>query len=403
MESANNLHLHHKVQEQCVNYSSLVTQTGHQVSTSDEWNPNLFPNIGSKYNRNPMETIPKSRDLWQPALIRTSMNQDSFNQQSASEFLLANNKDTEMSDSFPKLNEMMNCHSSAAEDLYLQSKKHYPQSSDHDLGGNPWQSNFSIANSITELQLSSGDFYPNSHHDSPCLGTAAATSRYDFNHIFPSTNISTLDLCSTLLSSSLDLNLKSLDLLTSTYDGGNCNQSLLDSPGKLSRNFLMGHDQRREVSDSPSTSSKVSAFVSGSITSTKRPGSFSETKESQTDAKKHRSSMSRSPCQTLKVRKEKLGDRVAALQKLVAPFGKTDTASVLTEAIGYIQFLHDQVQTLSVPFMKSSQRKLYRTVQVGSKEEEGKEEQKPDLRSRGLCLVPQSCASYFINSCSNGN
>ncbi|OMO84495.1 hypothetical protein COLO4_22016 [Corchorus olitorius] len=80
---------------------------------------------------------------------------------------------------------------------------------------------------------------------------------------------------------------------------------------------------------------KISTLVGGSITSTKRPGSFSETKESIKDAKKHRSSMSRSPCPTLKVRKEKLGDRIAALQKMVAPFGKTDTASVLTEAIGH--------------------------------------------------------------------
>lgn len=30
-------------------------------------------------------------------------------------------------------------------------------------------------------------------------------------------------------------------------------------------------------------------------------------------------------------------------------FMQTDTASVLTEAIGYIQFLHDRVQTLTVP------------------------------------------------------
>uniref|UniRef100_A0ACD5TF71 Uncharacterized protein n=1 Tax=Avena sativa TaxID=4498 RepID=A0ACD5TF71_AVESA len=46
---------------------------------------------------------------------------------------------------------------------------------------------------------------------------------------------------------------------------------------------------------------------------------------------------------TFKVRKEKLGDRITALQQLVSPFGKTDTASVLHEAIGYIKFLHDQV------------------------------------------------------------
>ncbi|OIV91617.1 hypothetical protein TanjilG_09029 [Lupinus angustifolius] len=50
-----------------------------------------------------------------------------------------------------------------------------------------------------------------------------------------------------------------------------------------------------------------------------------------------------SPLPTFKVRKEKLGDRITALQQLVSPFGKTDTASVLHEAIDYIKFLHDQV------------------------------------------------------------
>ncbi|KAE8718803.1 hypothetical protein F3Y22_tig00109987pilonHSYRG00041 [Hibiscus syriacus] len=40
----------------------------------------------------------------------------------------------------------------------------------------------------------------------------------------------------------------------------------------------------------------------------------------------------------LKVRKEKLGCRITTLHQLVSPFGKTDTASVLLEAIGYIRF-----------------------------------------------------------------
>lgn len=91
-----------------------------------------------------------------------------------------------------------------------------------------------------------------------------------------------------------------------------------------------------------------------------------------------------------KVRKEKLGDRIAALQQLVAPFGKTDTSSVLTEAIGYIKFLQEQVETLSVPYMKSSKR-LRREEGASSNESNGCE---VDLRSRGLCLVPLSCTCY---------
>ncbi|KAF8715878.1 hypothetical protein HU200_026838 [Digitaria exilis] len=55
---------------------------------------------------------------------------------------------------------------------------------------------------------------------------------------------------------------------------------------------------------------------------------------------------------TFKVRKEKLGDRITALQQLVSPFGKTDTASVLHEAIEYIRFLHDQVASLSSPYLR---------------------------------------------------
>lgn len=89
-----------------------------------------------------------------------------------------------------------------------------------------------------------------------------------------------------------------------------------------------------------------------------------------------------SPMPTFKVRKEKLGDRVTALQQLVSPFGKTDTASVLHEAIGYIKFLHDQVASLSSPYFISG------PVQLQHKQGSNVGEAKEDLRSRGLCLVP---------------
>ncbi|KAF3453564.1 hypothetical protein FNV43_RR04004 [Rhamnella rubrinervis] len=93
------------------------------------------------------------------------------------------------------------------------------------------------------------------------------------------------------------------------------------------------------------------------------------------------------PLPAFKVRKEKMGDRITALQQLVSPFGKTDTASVLSEAIEYIKFLHEQVTVLSTPYMKSGAAIQHQQNSDKSKDPEGP---KQDLRSRGLCLVPVS-------------
>ncbi|KAL9460551.1 hypothetical protein AB3S75_003702 [Citrus x aurantiifolia] len=117
----------------------------------------------------------------------------------------------------------------------------------------------------------------------------------------------------------------------------------------------------------------------------------------------------------LKVRKEKLGDRITALHQLVSPFGKTDTASVLLEAIGYIRFLQGQIEALSSPYLSTSPSasmrnqhcvhgdingafpeapgQLLNDTCLKRKEAPNQDGQgKPkDLRSRGLCLVPLSC------------
>ncbi|KAJ9152960.1 hypothetical protein P3X46_026462 [Hevea brasiliensis] len=85
--------------------------------------------------------------------------------------------------------------------------------------------------------------------------------------------------------------------------------------------------------------------------------------------------------------KVKLGDRITALQQIVSPFGKTDTASVLLEAIQYIKFLQEQVQLLSSPYLKNNSHK----DPWGGLEKKEKGDVKLDLRSRGLCLVPISC------------
>ncbi|XP_028767679.1 transcription factor bHLH113-like isoform X2 [Neltuma alba] len=99
-------------------------------------------------------------------------------------------------------------------------------------------------------------------------------------------------------------------------------------------------------------------------------------------------------------RKEKLGERIAALQQLVSPFGKTDTASVLHEAMGYIRFLHDQVQVLCSPYLQapppSPHPRHHRTgdgVNM-NKRQEGKGE----LSSRGLCLIPVESTVHVASS-----
>ncbi|XP_039845803.1 transcription factor bHLH133-like isoform X9 [Panicum virgatum] len=139
--------------------------------------------------------------------------------------------------------------------------------------------------------------------------------------------------------------------------------------------------------------------------------------------KKARVQTSSSAQSTLKVRKERLGDRITALHQIVSPFGKTDTASVLQETISYISFLLSQIEVLSLPYLgghgngNSMQQHhtvaslLNRSTSNGMAEAEASTEQQEeinnngggddeegstkDLRGRGLCLVPVSCTSHL--------
>ncbi|KAK3412321.1 hypothetical protein EUGRSUZ_I01094 [Eucalyptus grandis] len=98
-------------------------------------------------------------------------------------------------------------------------------------------------------------------------------------------------------------------------------------------------------------------------------------------------------------RREKLGERILTLQQLVSPFGKTDTASVLHEAMGYIKFLHEQVQVLCSPYLHQPSTPTHLLPEFG--ENGGQEGSSKDLRSRGLCLVPMAC-TYHLQSSNNG-
>lgn len=92
---------------------------------------------------------------------------------------------------------------------------------------------------------------------------------------------------------------------------------------------------------------------------------------------------------------KKLGGRITALQQLVSPFGKTDTASVLLKAIEYIKFLQDQVQVLSTPYMMPT---VSQKIAGKPSTQSRAAELGTDLRSRGLCLVPVSCTPEVANS-----
>ncbi|TVU39334.1 hypothetical protein EJB05_12747, partial [Eragrostis curvula] len=149
--------------------------------------------------------------------------------------------------------------------------------------------------------------------------------------------------------------------------------------------------QGQEISSPAKTSSGGGSRGSSAASEGKKKRS-EEQQGSEGNAKKSKSESS-SPTSSLKsssqLPKVKLGDKITALQQIVSPFGKTDTASVLYEAINYIKWLHEQVQLLSDPYMKTSSSKDYNAW--GGLDRKEKTEAEVDLRSRGLCLVPVSC------------
>nr|GMD93760.1 transcription factor bHLH110 [Ipomoea batatas] len=199
-------------------------------------------------------------------------------------------------------------------------------------------------------------------------------------------------------STSLGMNLQALDLFNSArINGAFVAHTSPDHQHLGFHNYGFDHHHLQQSSQRPFPSNVSTDSATVAISADpKRPCNLVEPNPPQAPPKKSRLD-SRASCPPFKVRKEKLGDRIAALQQLVAPFGKTDTASVLMEAIGYIKFLQNQVETLSVPYMKLSRNKSSGRA-MGQEENIGSEEARRDLRSRGLCLVPLSCLSYVTDS-----
>nr|TKR83590.1 hypothetical protein D5086_0000263610 [Populus alba] len=115
----------------------------------------------------------------------------------------------------------------------------------------------------------------------------------------------------------------------------------------------------------------------GHGTTNERKKRREETSETAVKKAKHESSTV-SPVK-MQASKVKLSERVTALQQIVSPFGRTDTASVLYEAIQYIKFLQGQVQLLINPYMKTTNSQNDPWVGLDRKD---KGDAKLDLKSR---------------------
>uniref|UniRef100_A0A0E0KJA0 BHLH domain-containing protein n=1 Tax=Oryza punctata TaxID=4537 RepID=A0A0E0KJA0_ORYPU len=162
---------------------------------------------------------------------------------------------------------------------------------------------------------------------------------------------------------------------------------------------------------SSSVSSMSSSPTATAISSSKSPASKKKGSRGCDQRKATAPAAATTTNKRPRVRRERLGERIIALQQLVSPFGKSDTASVLHEALGYIRFLHDQVQVLSSPYLQRlppsarvpEQERSAAGVVVAAAEEQPPALRPSDLRSRGLCLVPISCTEHVAGGNGNGN
>ncbi|KAK1433606.1 hypothetical protein QVD17_10518 [Tagetes erecta] len=287
-------------------------------------------------------------------------------------------------ESYPKFLELLNCNSiSSIQDLDYFYNSTYLKINDHDHQQISYSSN-------NNQDLTFSQIFPTISISSLNQSTTTTTT----------SSSSSSTSSSSISPTSFDMNcLPALDPFgSSSFDRKFSPHSSLNAHnlGAISCGFDHMHQQNHRPSVYPNKISSVSTTRSRDQ-STKRPAV--DAKETKSVAPKKSKSEPRSSSAPFQVRKEKLGDRIAAIQQLVAPFGKTDTASVLMEAIGYIKFLQTQVETLSVPYMKSTNESGGISSQVGRQMEEGSTWPKRDLRSRGLCLVPVSCLSYVTDGC----
>lgn len=174
----------------------------------------------------------------------------------------------ELSESFPKFTEMINSSSSAVEDLHLPPTSYIRSKDLNDLSEKLLLKSFSSGCQINGLQLPAGEFYANAQSCNTGFGGVAIPSRGHFSQIFPTINISNLSQPSSTISSSLDMNLQALDLLTSARFSGTFSQPSHNNLGLFKDSLSFGLDHLQQSTNRPSnSSSKVSTIYSSSTSS----------------------------------------------------------------------------------------------------------------------------------------
>ncbi|OMO80471.1 hypothetical protein CCACVL1_12940 [Corchorus capsularis] len=293
----------------------------------------------------------------------------------------------------------------------LNSNANYQQESGHMGSSNQWRisDNQASVNDHQFKQISSSRGFSLDHHQSQfsphgsssdstvtCQGLPSSNFQMDSTALYgtPST------ILQGILGSDHNQNQQQQSQQSSiNYYGMNSNemlpswskvpQFLRSSPPKQQQQQQQQlHGQLHFSNNAPFWNPSAASMATDNISEV-RDSSTVGKKSGNEPASKRPRNETPSPLPAFKVRKEKMGDRITALQQLVSPFGKTDTASVLSEAIEYIKYLHEQVGVLSTPYMKTGAANAIQHQQNSEKPKDS-EGPKQDLRSRGLCLVPVS-------------
>ncbi|KAK1651133.1 hypothetical protein QYE76_068938 [Lolium multiflorum] len=167
----------------------------------------------------------------------------------------------------------------------------------------------------------------------------------------------------------------------SIYSGGDVRPSLMqfgyaqpDSPDAATHMLTWTAEGGEPMANDGSSSKRPKTTRSTATTTAQGP------QRRLQGSAKPRNQAAKAPCK----RSQKLGDKITALQQLVSPYGKTDTASVLHEAAACIRSLHEQIQILAAPLPGAS-------CSSPSSQDTG-EEPATSLRRQGLCVAPLSAA-----------